>query len=862
MAQGISNVKKVMVLRHSKAEPRTGTKQDFSRKLSKRGRSDAASVGKWLQGKAGKPDLLIASAALRARETATIVGNALDLPESKRRFSKKLFAASPQDWIGYVCKLGASTETVLLVGHNPELEDLIRLLSGANIELNTSGLAVLAHEGSWSTLAEGSCRIEEHVRPDRTELKPVAVSPQNRELSWLAFNERVLQEAADPSVPPLTRLLFLGIVSSNLDEFYRVRVGALEQILSLGRMPPARKDDLKLVIDAVSQRTASMQRKLEHTLTIIRRLLASKHRLTLIEEADLTAAERDFCRAYCAENIRPGMTVLTNWEPQALAKVLETDAVYLIVTMRSAKRRIARALIRLPTRRAPRFIELPPEPKKARGRRVAWLDDVIRSSLVDIFGPLGYEKFEAHAIKLTRSAEIDADNDLLSNYVESLANSLKQRDSSNFVRVIHDEDMPAKTLRILLRQLPLADVCTIIPAGRYHSLRDLRNFPHPQGRQALSAQRLKPVGHAQLSRAASLMQCCLNRDQLLHFPYHSFKLLLQLLREASIDPSVTAISITAYRLAPQSQVVDALINARRNGKMVLVVIEIKARFDEVHNIKWAQQLEAAGIQVHYGLAGYKTHAKLLLISRSAPGGKTAELAGVGTGNLNEYTAQLYEDLFLLTSNPRTVAEVREVFDFLRDPTRIPRFSQLLVSPRDMRDKLIGLVDAEAASAAAGKKAHIRLKLNNLIDAELVRHLEQAASAGAKVDLIIRGVCGINPELKHFGNRISAISIIDSLLEHARIMAFENNGDPLVYIGSADWMQRNLDRRVEVHAPVLDTGLRNELLDILDLQIADNVKARVLNAAQNNLLAKRTGRACRSQADTYAYYRRIWERDAA
>ena len=841
-------MKTILLLRHAKAEGRHSSKPDFERKLNQRGRTDAAALGEMLASQHQQADLIISSSAARCRQTAGIVARAIGVKASCQSFSKQLYEVSPAKWIKRLHKLPETAATAMLVGHNPDCEELVRTLTGSGVGMRTCALAVLRHDGSWKDVAAGNCSLTGTILPDKPAAA-AAVAPQNREISWMAFNERVLQEAENDAVPPLDRLMFLSIVSSNLDEFYRVRVGSLEHAIAQHAGQPERQKSLTMLSEAVSHRAVLLQAKIEQTFKIILRLLARRHRLALIVEAEMSKAEREFCRSHCAERVRPNMTILTSLENKAIGAAIETDAIYLAVSMRAGRRPIARALIKIP-RVVPRFIELPRASKRTSMLRIAWLDDVIRVSLPDIFSEFGYDRFEAHTIKMTRSAALDTDQEILSNYVDSFADRLKQRDSGQFVRVIHDEDMPRPTLQMLLKNFPLARHCNVIAAGRYHNLKDMSRFPRPPGRAKLAGSRHSPVPHYGLSPARSLIKAITAGDQLLHFPYHSFTWLLKILRAASIDPQVEGINISIYRLAPNSQIASALINAKNNGKKVVVVMELKARFDERHNIRWARLFEEAGIQVNYGLTGYKTHAKMILVRRR---GDSPDLAMIGTGNFNEKTADFYGDMCLITANPKITSEVRKVFGLLLDPARIPHFHHLLVAPRDMRDRIVKFINAESACAREGKPARIRLKLNNLVDPLLIQHLEHAARSGVQIDLLIRGICAINPELPDFAGRIRAVSIIDRLLEHSRILVFENNGDPKAYIGSADFMQRNFNRRVEVYTPVFDEKLRAEIMHILDLHMSDNVKARILNAAQDNRLVAQGRPAIRSQAAILAYY---------
>ena len=839
----------VLVLRHAKAQPKSG-KPDFNRRLTKQGREDAVQVGKKIAREFGRVDFVLTSAAPRALATATAAAAAAGIPRDKIRSYKLLYAAAADKWVARMRRLPDDAKTVLLVGHNPECEDLIALLGGARVEMKKSALAALRFAGRWNEIGPASCRLRNHF-PAGKPTRKSNVPPQNRELSWLSFNDRVLQEADDSRVPPLDRLLFLGIVSSNLDEFFRVRVGSLEHILRRAKGRKHHKETRE-VLTAVQQRASRLQRRLEHTLTNICRLLAERHRVQLVEEHELTAEERAYCRSYCDSRVRTGMTILTNLGSETTARVLETDSVYLAVTM-SARGKSSYALLRLPTDRSSRFVELPPAAGVGKKRlRVVWLDDAIRVSLPDIFGQFGFERFTAHTVKLTRSAEI-SDDDFVWNFSEQFSRTIKQRAHGRFVRLIYDQEMPRVTLRRLVKQLQLGRDCSLVAAGRYHNLRDLQRFPRPLRRAELATPPLRPVAHPQLSDSNSLLDACAASDHLLCFPYHDFSLILKLLREASIDPDVSEICLTIYRLAHDSQVADALLNAIANGKRVCCVIEPRARFDEEANLRWARTMEEAGVIVSRGIDGYKTHAKLCLITRAKKRGQARDLAIVGTGNYNERTAKIYSDMSLITADARIVQDARALFRFIRDPARAARFDHLLVSPREMRDKFSEMIEHEIENAAAGKPASIRLKLNNLIDRPLVALLERAAEAGVEIDLVVRGTLGIDPEAPRFGGRMRAISVIDSLLEHARVLIFENGGKPRVFIGSADWMRRNLDRRVEIFAPVLDPNLRDELIDFFRMQMSDNVKARILNAAQDNARVPAVGKLRRAQAEIRAYY---------
>ena len=868
-------MKHIIILRHAKAEAADARQKDYPRRLTDKGKEDAQKAAQTLKQLNLQPDFVLASAAPRAAETAHLAA-----PHTPAKKTKSLYAASPEQWMERLRKIPDKIQNVLAVGHNPECEDLVLALSNQRAEMKKCSIAVLQFNGEWKNLGPASAKLIHHshhahhahsahshsASANKTNAPPRArwtdlgqapnIPPQNRELSWLSFNERVLQEASDSDVPPLDQLMFLGIVSANLDEFFRVRVGAMESVLRrAGRKKQA--IEARKVFMAIDQRAAKLQRLLEHRVAAVCRDLG-KRGVRLVAEEEFTDDERRFCRIHCDERVRPGMTVITNLRRSTLHRAIVTDNAYLAVTMTTDKGKVEHALIRPPAHRVGRFVRLPQKPGK-RGVRIAWLDDVIRAALPDIFGSMGYAHFAAHTVKLTRSAELDVDDEFSPRFAERFAGAVKGREKGAFVRLIYDREIPPRALEKLVKRLRLDKNCLLMPGGRYHNLRDFREFPRPDNRPQLLRPRPNPEPHPALSQSVSLLDACAVADQLMHFPYHDFSLILKLLREASMDPDVTAIQMTAYRLAAKSRVVGALVNALHNGKKVFCVVEPRARFDEEANLRWARMLEEAGASVSHGLAGHKTHAKAILISRIPKRGRPRDVAVFGTGNFNEDSARIYSDLALATANPEMVRDAAMFFRMVRDPAHAHRFKRLLVSPRDMRDELIALTRREMENAAAGKPCGIRLKLNNLSDGKLMRELEKAAAAGVKVSLVIRGVLGLDPDRPELCGNIRCVSIIDALLEHARVLIFENAGKPKVFIASADWMRRNMERRLEICAPVLDRKLAAELCGLMDIQLADNVKARILNGAQDNQRASagRGEKARHAQAETRAFYHRAW-----
>ncbi len=680
---------------------------------------------------------------------------------------------------------------------------------------------------------------------------PSLVSPQNRELSWLSFNARVLQEAGDATVPLLDRLNFGAIVSSNLDEFCRVRIGSLVHRLSVAKSKQSRHFlALRELLNVVNERTAEMQTELERTLLSIRAGLAAQHNIHIISLEQMNREQRHFARDYFRRSVRTGLTVVMQPSKKTLERVVQTELIYFAVNLESTRRRHAhRAIIRIGHGNLPRFVQLPGKSKDE--LTYVWLDDVIRFCLPMIFKPLGYTRYQAWCFKATRSAEVEL-GDVDMRVSERYVRKLKDRDRGAVVRFIHDADMPNSLRKYLIDRLAMARGANIVASGRYHNFRDFMDFAPSADAPGLRAKVHRSIMPPGLSKASRYFPALEKADVLLHFPYHSFRNVINLLREASLDPSVTAIKMTIYRAARDSEIIDALINAMHNGKSVTVLLEVKARFDEEANVVWQQRLEEVGVNVLHGMPNYKVHTKLCLIERR---GKRPDITVHSTGNFNEKSARVYSDCALMTADPKLAADVKGVFRFLRDPARGMSPQRLLVSPYNMRESLNGLIDREIAHAGAGHDAHIRLKLNNLNDPGILARLDQAGRAGVKISMVVRGVLGMDPDEPAYQGNVRALSIIDTYLEHTRIFAFENNGDPQVYLSSADLMTRNLDHRVEVATPVGSSKLRGQLIHMIDLQLGDNVKARLLNGRQDNPMQRSQGRKIRAQAAWLSELRR-------
>jgi polyphosphate kinase len=676
----------------------------------------------------------------------------------------------------------------------------------------------------------------------------------NREISWLHFNERVLQEAMDPSVPVIERLRFLGIFSNNRDEFFRVRVATIKRLIQmnvekeekLGFKP---EEVLREILDIVEEQ----ERKFTETFENIVRQL-KKERIFFVDETELTPMQSSFVQQYFIDNVRPLLfpIVLNNLKtPDAL----RDNSIYLVISAQDSKGESEEmyALVHVPSDQISRFVILPSD-EDDDNKYIIFLDDVIRHSIGDIFKPFGYDAFSAYTIKLTRDAELDIDNDIKKSFLELMSESLKKRKKGVPIRFVYDNSMPVHLLKKLLKKLKISDTDHLRGGGRYHNFKDFMKFPD-LGKKKLVYKKLKPIPHPELSKDTSILKAIRKNDILLHYPYHSFQYIVDLLREASIDPQVRAIKMTFYRAARHSNVINALINAARNGKNVTVFLEIQARFDEANNIYWTERLREEGVKIIKALPGFKVHAKLMLIRRKEED-ENRYYTGISTGNFNENTAKVYTDDTLLTCDQNVAREVNELFHLIESPYNPPKFKHLLISPFYLRNYLIKMINQEIKNANAGKEAWILIKLNNLVDEKIVKKLYQASQAGVKIDMIIRGICVLVPGIEGLSENIKVISIVDKYLEHSRVYIFANDGDPKYYISSADWMIRNFDHRFEAATPVYDEELKKELMDMLQLQLRDNVKARLVNSIPVNQYQKtESEEKLRSQFAIYDYLKR-------
>ncbi len=677
----------------------------------------------------------------------------------------------------------------------------------------------------------------------------------NREISWLAFNDRVLQEAEDPAVPLLERLRFLGIYSNNQDEFFRVRVATVRRIAKLGQTVKEFVGDPDEVLEQIQDIVLRQQIRFDNTYQSLMEDL-KKEFICVINETELTPSQGLWVRNYFQEEVRLNLFPIMIDNIKSFPTLRDTS-IYLAVRLVSTDqpRDTRYSLIEIPDT-LPRFVELPERGGK---KYIILLDDVIRYNLDSIYYIFPHDRSEAFTIKFTRDAELDIDNDQTLSYINALEQSLKRRRIGDPVRLTYDKDMPAAFLDYLISKMKLsAEEDAIIPGARYHNFKDFMKFPH-MGRTDLLHSIPEPLSHPHLPAGRSIYSVIRDRDIMLHFPYQSFHYLIDFLREAAINPKVSQIHLTLYRAAENSAVIRALINAARNGVDVTVVVELQARFDEEANIYWANSMQEEGIRVIFGVNQLKVHAKLCLIRR-VEDGNVVDYAFVGTGNFNEDTARIYTDLALLTTNPKITREVDRVFNFFERNYSLSKYKELFVAPFFMRNRFVNRINFEISNARAGQESWLFFKMNSLVDKKMIKKLYEASQAGVKIRLMIRGICSLMPGVPGLSENIEAISIVDKYLEHGRVFVFCNGGDPLYYIGSADLMTRNLDHRVEVMIPIYDKPLRQQLRDVLEIQWKDNVKSRYLDASLQNIYRKKKENEWdwRSQKVQYAYFKRFLE----
>ncbi|ELH7494493.1 polyphosphate kinase 1 [Vibrio vulnificus] len=673
-----------------------------------------------------------------------------------------------------------------------------------------------------------------------------------KELSWLSFNERVLQEAADKTVPLIERIRFLGIFSNNLDEFYKVRFSDVKRRILINREQGG-NDISKHLLSKMQSKALKLNERFDELYNELIRDMARRH-IFLVNESQLDEAQQKWIVKYFRKEVLPHITPLMLTDEIDVLQFLKDEYAYIAVELKKQEQS-KYALLEIPTDHLPRFIMVP-EQKGKRKKTIILLDNIIRFCLNDIFGGFfDYEELNGYAMKMTRDAEYDLRHEVEYSLLEQMSEGLSQRLTALPVRFVYEREMPEEMLKYLCYKLKISHYDSLIPGGRYHNFKDFIAFPNV-GRDYLENKPLPPLTCADFEGYANAFDAIRNQDILLHYPYHSFEHITELVRQASFDPKVVSIKINVYRVAKNSRLMNSLIDAVHNGKRVTVVVELQARFDEEANIEWSKRLTDAGVHVIFGVPGTKIHAKLLLITRREEEG-FMRYAHIGTGNFHERTARVYTDFSLLTADQELAAEVRGVFSYIMNPFQPVRFRHLVVSPRNSRSQLYRLVDNEIANAQAGKKAAITLKVNNLVDKGLISKLYAASSAGVKIRMIIRGMCSLVPGLEGLSDKIEIISIIDRFLEHPRVLVVHNDGEPLVYISSADWMERNIDNRIEVMSPVRDARIKQRIIDILSIQFTDTVKARRIDKEMSNNYVERGNRKkIRSQIAIYDYLKNV------
>ncbi len=671
-----------------------------------------------------------------------------------------------------------------------------------------------------------------------------------KELSWLSFNARVLQEASDPSVPLIERIRFLGIYSSNQDEFFKVRVADLKRQAIIKSNKDLNSDPAVLL--RLVQKTASSYQKILNNIFLQLKQELKENHIELKNEVEATAEQRDYLRKYFKHHVLQYVNPVIINEQIDLVSFLKDQYTYLLVRMTGKTK--CHALIEIPSDIIPRFIRTPSDDGKI---TLMFLDDVLRIGLDDIFaGLFEYDHIEAYSIKMNRDAEYDLQGNVDKSVLESMSESLKQRLNAMPVRFAYDKDMPEDMVAFIASKLKMTEIDSLMPGNRYHNFKDFLSFPS-LGNDAFENPTLPLVRSYDFDQAKNPFEAIAKQDILLYYPYYSFSYFTEFLRVASYDPKVTSIKINIYRVAQHSRVIDSLIDAANNGKSVCVVVELKARFDEANNIKWASRLTENGVKVLFGTRTLKIHSKLCLITRKE-GDELVRYAHIGTGNFNEKTAKIYTDFALFTVNKEITKEVDSVFDCIEYPYARHSFKHLLVSPINARKNIYALIDREIENAKANKEAYIHIKVNNLVDTPIIERLYRASEVGVKVRLIVRGMCSLKAGVEGLSENIYATSILDRFLEHPRVMIFCNNHNEDVYISSADLMTRNLDYRIEVGTRILDPVLKERIIKIFDIQSNDNQKSRILNDSQSNHYVPydKNTKATRAQIEIFNYLNEI------
>lgn len=673
----------------------------------------------------------------------------------------------------------------------------------------------------------------------------------NRELSWLSFNERVLQESLDITNPLVERIRFLGIYSNNMDEFYRVRVASVRRLISIGKRKVDGFDGgPKALLKEIKREVLDQQRMFELSYQKLLREL-KEHHILQTDGEHLKQTEVDFIQGLFREKIRPQIVPIMLSSKRKFPQLKDGGNYLGIKMMDFEKSKVKYALIEIP-KNAERFVIIPS--RENAPQKLILLDDIIRFNLAEIFSIFNFDSIAGYSFKITRDAELDVDDDISKSYLEKMKTSVEMRKEGETVRFVYDAAMPIDQLQYLMENLGLQPGENIIPGGTYHNFKDFMNFPD-FGKSEFTFKHNPAVAHPDFKQGDTpLIKRVLAKDILITYPFQRFQHVIDVLREAAIDPKVISIKINLYRVAPNSQIINALISAAQNGIKVTAIIELKARFDETNNIKWSNYLEDNGVNVMFGVPNLKVHSKLFLIKRKS-GRKSQLIAHIGTGNFHEKTAKIYTDSSLLTADKSITREVEKVFRIFKNNIDRSVFRELMVSPFNIRRKLNTLIDREIAFAKAGEESSIIIKLNNLVDPKVIKKLYEASKAGVKISCIIRGICALVPQIEGQSENITVRSIVGQYLEHTRIFLFNNGGDEKYYISSADWMTRNIDRRIEVTTPIYDKDIQKDLKFMLEAYLMDNQKARIIDPLQKNKNVKsELTEAYNAQLEIYNYFK--------
>ena len=672
----------------------------------------------------------------------------------------------------------------------------------------------------------------------------------NRENSWLLFNDRVMQEAEDESVPLIDRIRFIGIFSNNLDEFFRVRYAYVRRISLAGKSGKrefgvSATDLLEEITSIVIEQQTKAQKILDKLTDELER-----ENIFIVDENNVSEFHDEFVRDYYIDKVSPILMTIMLDQIEEFPN-LKDEAIYLAVEMSRKEKELQRSkfsLIEIPTKKHGRFIVLPSKDEK---QYIMLVDDLIRYNLSYIFRFFNYDTFKANTIKITRDAELDIDNDISRSFIDKVSRSLKRRVNSKAVRLVYDSEISDNFLYKLKKLMGVDRFDNIAPGGRYHNKKDYIKFPN-LGSKKLEYKKEKSLPISGFNMTKSLIDQVKVKDFLMYTPYHNFSYVVSFLKEAALDPKVETIKITLYRVADDSRVINALINAARNGKKVIVQIELRARFDEAANIFWAEKMKNEGISLIFGIKGLKVHSKICLVERRE-GTELVKYGFISTGNFNEATANIYTDYTLFTAHQPILKDVSMIFEFLDANYKINKYKHLIVSPHFTRKEFVKMINNEIAIANNGGEAYIHMRMNSLVDKKIIENLYLASSAGVKIRLVVRGVCSLIPGVSDLSENIEAISVVDKYLEHPRVYIFGNGGKEKMFISSADLMKRNLDHRVEVTCPILDKGIKQEIRDTFDIIWNDNTKSRLFGENQNNDYRKSEGKKIRAHFATRDYY---------